>query len=88
MPNPIPVALVARLGVDLNYQKRGIGRSLMRDAAQRTAYAAETIGIRGVVAEAISEDAWAFYLALGFEPSAADPMTLMITLNDILAGLT
>jgi len=32
---------------------------------------------------AISDDAKAFYLALGFEPSPIEPMTLMVTLADI-----
>jgi len=32
---------------------------------------------------AISEEAKAFYLALGFDPSPIDPMTLMITLSDV-----
>ena len=35
---------------------------------------------------AISEQAKAFYLALGFEPSPLDPMTLMVTLGDVRAN--
>jgi hypothetical protein len=31
----------------------------------------------------ISDQAKAFYQALGFDPSPADPMTLMVTLVDI-----
>jgi GNAT superfamily N-acetyltransferase len=86
MPNPIPV-VVARLAVDRAYQGRGIGRALFRDSAQRVANAADVIGIRGVVVHAISEQAKAFYLALGFEPSPRDPMTLMVTLLDLRAAL-
>jgi len=37
---------------------------------------------------AISEEAKAFYLALGFDPSPIEPMTLMITLADIDAALS
>ena len=40
-------------------------------------------GIRGIVVHAISEEAKAFYLALGFDTSPSDPMTLMVTLADI-----
>ncbi|HZD48087.1 MAG TPA: GNAT family N-acetyltransferase, partial [Silvibacterium sp.] len=40
MPNPIPVAVLARLAVDREWQGRGIGRGLFRDAAQRVAHAA------------------------------------------------
>ena len=56
--------------------------------ARRVAYAAETIGIRGIIVHAISEDARAFYLALGFDPSPLGIMTLMVKLSDIRALLT
>ena len=57
MPNPILVAILARLAVDREWQGRGIGRVLFRDAAQRVAHAADVIGIRGIVVHAISEEA-------------------------------
>jgi hypothetical protein len=38
---------------------------LFRDAALRLSNAAEIIGIRGILVHAISEEAKAFYLALG-----------------------
>ncbi len=88
MPNPIPVAVLARLAVDANWQGRGIGRALFRDAACRVAQAADAIGIRGIVVRAISEEAKSFYVALGFTPSPKDPMTLMVTLSDIRAALS
>jgi len=53
MPDPIPVVVLARLAVDRNYQGRGLGRSLFRDAGRRVVHAADTIGIRGVVVHAI-----------------------------------
>ncbi len=83
MPQPIPVVILARLAVDRGYQGRGIGLMLFRDAAMRVFNAADTIGIRGILVHAISEEAKAFYVALGFEPSPFDPMTLMVTLNDV-----
>jgi GNAT superfamily N-acetyltransferase len=87
MPDPIPVAVLARLAVDHDWQRRGIGRALFRDAACRVARAAETIGIRGIVVHAISEEAKNFYLALGFSVSRSEPMTLMVTLPDIRTAL-
>lgn len=83
MPEPIPVAVLGRLAIDCAQQGRGLGRALFRDCALRVVHAADTIGIRGIVVHAISEPAKAFYLALGFDPSPADPMTLMVTLADI-----
>ena len=87
MPDPIPVVVLARLAVDSAYQGRGLGRALFRDSARRVVNAADAIGIRGVVVHAISEQAKAFYLALGFDPSPRDPMTLMVTLPDLRAAL-
>ena len=88
MPNPIPVAVLARLAVDRDWQGRGMGRALFRDAARRVVHAAETIGIRGIVVHAISEEATKFYLALGFDARPSEPMTLMVTLSDVRAALS
>ena len=83
LPNPIPVAVLARLAVDKDWKGQGIGRALFRDAAHRVAQAADVIGIRGIVVHAISEEAKSFYLALGFDASPREPMTLMVTLSDV-----
>jgi len=56
---------------------------LFRDGAMRVANAADAIGIRAILVHAISEDAKAFYLALGFEPSPIEPLTLMVGLADL-----
>jgi len=87
MPDPVPVSVLGRLAIVRTYQKRGLGRTLMQDASKRVLQAAEIIGIRGIVVHAISEDAKAFYLALGFEVSPLQPMTLMATLSDLKALL-
>jgi predicted N-acetyltransferase YhbS len=86
MPNPVPVVILGRLAIDLAYQNQGIGRALVRDAGLRVIYAAETIGIRGLLVQALSTKAKDFYEQLGFEPSSVDPMTLMVTLDDLKAA--
>jgi len=88
MPNPIPVAVLARLAVDRNWQGKGIGRALFRDAARRVEHAADAIGIRGILVHAISEEAKNFYIKLGFNPSPGEPMTLMVTLSDVRSALS
>ncbi|MEO5347641.1 MAG: GNAT family N-acetyltransferase [Magnetococcus sp. YQC-9] len=87
MPDPIPVALLARLAVTRTHQGRGLGRALFRDSAARVSQAADVLGMRGMVVHAISDEAKAFYVSLGFSPSPHDPMTLMVSLADLRAAL-
>jgi len=87
MPDPIPVVVLARLAVDRAHQRHGLGRVLFRDAAMRIINAADAIGIRGILVHAVSEEAKAFYTALGFDPSPLEPMTLMVGLADVRAAL-
>jgi predicted N-acetyltransferase YhbS len=82
MPDPIPVVVLARLAVARAFAGQGIGRALVRDASMRAAQAAEIIGVRGILVQAISDEARAFYLAVGFDPSPLESMTLLITLAD------
>lgn len=87
MPDPIPMAILGRLAIDNAFQGKGLGRALFRDAALRVLSAAETIGIRGLIVHAISDEAAAFYRALGLDTSPVEPRTLMITLNELQAAL-
>jgi predicted N-acetyltransferase YhbS len=80
---PIPIALVARLAVDVDFHGKGIGRLLLRDALARVLAAAEQVAIRAVVVHAISEQAAAFYIRFGFKPLADEPRKLMITLDEL-----
>jgi len=87
MPEPIPVAVLGRLAVDRAFHGQGIGRALFRDSALRVMQAADAIGIRGMLVHAISDEAKAFYLALGFSESPLEPMTLMVTLSELRQSL-
>jgi GNAT superfamily N-acetyltransferase len=81
MPDPVPVALLARFAVDQRWQGRGLGLALLRDAILRIVGAAETIGVRAVLVHAILDNARVFYEYWGFGPSPVEPMTLMIILS-------
>lgn len=84
MPDPVPVVVLGRLAVDQSLHGQGVGRALVRDAGLRVIQAAETIGIRGMLVHALSDEAREFYLRVGFEPSPMDPMMLMVTLRDLV----
>ena len=82
MPDPVPVILIGRLAIDSQFQGRGIGADLLRDAVLRTLQAAEIAGIRALLVSAISANAKRFYERYGFISSPANPQILMITLKE------
>ena len=83
MPDPIPAIVVARLAVDRSLQGVGFGWSLLQDAALRALAAADAIGVRALLVHALSEDAKRFYLRFGFRESPVEPVTLMVTLDEL-----
>ncbi len=83
MPDPIPVIILGRLAVDLNYQGMRLGSALLRDAVLRVLQAADIAGVKAMLVHAISQEAREFYEKRGFIPSPLDPMTLMLPLDTI-----
>ena len=81
--HPVPVMLLARLAVDKNWQKKGVGRALLRDAVLRTLQAAEIAGIRALAVHAKDDAARRYYEQFDFEASPADPLHLLVLLKDI-----
>jgi len=88
LPDPVPAVLLGRLAVDRNWQGRGLGGDLLRDAALRVAGAADTIGVRVFLVHALSDDARRFYERYGFRASPLEPMTLMITIDELRRGIS
>ncbi len=81
MPDPIPMAILGRLAVDQNWRGKGLGVALLKDAVLRSKEAASILGIRGLLAHAISSEAKAFYESYGFIASPTQPMTLLLSLK-------
>ncbi|MGL4638346.1 MAG: GNAT family N-acetyltransferase [Aeromonas sp.] len=63
MPREIPMILLGRLAVDTHYTGKGIGRALVKDALQRALQAADIIGVRGVLVDALSPTAKIFWVS-------------------------
>ena len=82
---PQPIALLARLAVDINHEGRGLGAALLKDVISRVAELGTQIGCRGLLLHAESEEASSFYLHLvpGFEQSPTDPLHLVLLMKDI-----
>lgn len=86
--SPVPVILLARLGVDRTSQGRGLGTALVKDAMLRAHGAAGTIGARALLVHAESAAARDFYLHLAeSDASPSDPLHLMLLMSDIEAIL-
>lgn len=83
MPDPIPVMVLGRLAIDLEWQGRGLGADLLRDAVLRTRAAAEIGGIRAIMVHAIDERAAAFYARWGFLASTHRPLTYFLPLQSL-----
>jgi GNAT superfamily N-acetyltransferase len=82
--SPIPVILLARLGVDISAQGQGLGTALVKDAMLRASQAADVVGARALLIHAESDQERDFYLHLAeFDMSPTDPLHLMLLMSDI-----
>jgi GNAT superfamily N-acetyltransferase len=81
--HPIPVMILARLAVDKQWQNRGIGRGLLKDALKRTAQAADIAGIRALLVHAKDADVKSWYERFDFESSSIDLCSLFLLLKDL-----
>lgn len=79
---PIPLIILARLAVDLDYQKRGLGFSLLQDAVRRAVSVAEHAGIRALLTHPLDTEAEAFYRRFGFESIPDNARALILLLKD------
>jgi hypothetical protein len=82
---PQPVALLARLGVDIRHEGRGLGAAPLQDVFARLLELSDDIGCRGLLVHAESADAGAFYrhLVPEFEASPTDDLHLVLLMKDI-----
>jgi len=83
MPDPIPVTVLGRLAVDLQFQGQRLGAALLKDSILRTVLVSRNIGVRAMLVHAISEDAKRFYASYGFKESLINEMTLMLSVQQI-----
>ena len=86
---PQPVALLARLGVSAQHERRGLGAGLLTDVISRTAQLGRDIGCRGLLIHAETPAARDFYLHLipELQTSPTDELHLVLLMKDILKTL-
>ena len=83
--HPVPVMILARLGVARKFHGQGLGKHLLRDALLRTLQAADIAGLRAIVVHAKDDGARRFYERYRFEPVPAEPLKLALLLKDLRA---
>ena len=74
---------LARLAVDKEHQRKGLGRALLKDALLRTEQAADIAGIHCLLVHAKDDVARQWYESWEFEPSPTDPYHLFLMLKDL-----
>jgi len=81
--HPVPIMLLARLAVQKEWQKQGVGRALLRDAVLRTLQAADLAGIRALAVHSKDDAARRYYEQFDFVASPTDPLHLFVLLKDV-----
>ncbi|MDA0206043.1 MAG: GNAT family N-acetyltransferase [Acidobacteria bacterium] len=81
--HPVPILLLARLAVAKDWQGKGLGAGLLKDAMLRTLSAADIAGIRAFAVHAKDDESKAFYERFDFLPSPTDPYHLYRLIKDI-----
>lgn len=88
MPDPVPVIVLGRLAVRVDWTGRGIGRGLLKDALLRSLRVARAAGVRAILCHAISGKAKQFYLAHGCVESPIDDLTVMLNIARLPSGIS
>ena len=86
----VPAFLLAKLALDKSHQGKGLGGELLLTALERTCSAADAVGGRYVVVDAIDDKAASFYAAHDFTPlpDAGDGRTRLVRkLSDLQKAL-
>ena len=88
-PNTIPVSVIGRLAVSLEYAGKGLGADLLSDALRRIAVASQSIGIGAVLVQAKDDAAKRFYLRCAeFIEYPADSRTLFLPIETVIAAFS
>lgn len=70
---PVPVALIGRLAVDVQFQEKGLGAILLADACHKVVQASAVLAVAGIVVDVKNQSAAAFYSHFGFIPLPGRP---------------
>ena len=86
-PNPVPCLLLGQLATDQNWIGKGIGTGLLKHALQRCVAAADLVGGRALIVNAVDIEAADFWTRRGFIASKDDPLVLFRSIADIATSI-
>ena len=87
-PDPVPLLLLGQLAVGRDWQGRGLGAALLRDAGRRAAGALRHVGFRAMATHPIDDRAAAFYCRYGWAPIPdSRPPLMVLPVQLLLAAL-
>ena len=86
-PNPVPCLLLGQLATDESWIGKGIGTGLLKHALQRCVAAADLVGGRALIVNAVDAEAADFWTRRGFVPSKDDPLVLFRSIADIATSI-
>jgi GNAT superfamily N-acetyltransferase len=75
---PVPVALIGRLAVDLEFQRKGLGSILLADACRKVVQASAVLAVAGIIVDAKDASAARFYAHFGFVPMPGQSGRLLL----------
>ena len=74
----MPVALVGRLAVDLEFQGKGLGAILFADACRKVVQASAVLAVAGIAVDGKDASAARFYAHFGFVPMPGQSSRLLL----------
>lgn len=79
--------LIGRLAVDSRFSRQGVGYSLLQDALSKGIEAANLVGSRAFLVDAIDQAAVSFYEKFGFQLMPESARALYVLVKDARATI-
>ena len=83
---PVPSLRIARLAVDIKYQKKGIGKWLLANAFRKIITVSEITGLKFIIVDA-KESSKSFYERYGFQKLHDKALCYFIPIETVKAAL-
>jgi len=82
-PYSLPVVLLAKLAIDVNHQRKGLGSKVLVETLRHSAILTDRgLPAIGLILDVLNDEALAFYQKFDlFEPCTDDPRRLFVPMN-------